>query len=211
LDEVRDRHPDPALDVLQTALHEAAAGLRSTVSELHPQVLAQLGLTPAIQELVRQYEIRGDCVIEAQLEDVGRPSSQSLLYRAARELLANTLKHAQATVVNVALFRKGDTVVLRVTDDGTGFDPAIVDRCVGEGHIGLASLLVRVDAMGGSMDIRSEVGFGTQVTVTSPPEPSSGAGAHARKSYPVVSPRAMTRRWIWLVPSKIWVILASRM
>jgi two-component system NarL family sensor kinase len=95
LDEVRDRHPDPALDVLQTALHEAAAGLRSTVSELHPQVLAQLGLTPAIQELVRQYEIRGGCVIEAQLEDVGRPSSQSLLYRAARELLANTLKHAR--------------------------------------------------------------------------------------------------------------------
>jgi two-component system NarL family sensor kinase len=170
LDEVRERHPDPALDVLQTALHEAAAGLRSTVSELHPQVLAQLGVTPAIQELVRQYEIRGDCVIEAQLEDVGRPSSQSVLYRAARELLANTLKHAQATVVNVALFRKGDTVVLRVTDDGTGFDPAIVDRCVAEGHIGLASLLVRVDAMGGSMDIRSEVGFGTQVTVTSPPE-----------------------------------------
>lgn len=39
-----------------------------------------------------------------------------------------------------------------------------------EGHIGLASLLVRVDAMGGSMDIRSEVGSGTQVTVTSPPE-----------------------------------------
>jgi two-component system NarL family sensor kinase len=170
LDEVRERHPDPALDVLRTALHEAAAGLRSTVTELHPQVLAQLGLTPAVQELVRQYESRGDCVIEAQLEDVGRPSSQSLLYRAARELLANILKHAQATVVNIALFRKGDTVVLRVTDDGTGFDPAIVDRCVAEGHIGLASLLVRVDAMGGSMDVRSATGFGTQVTVTSPPE-----------------------------------------
>jgi two-component system, NarL family, sensor kinase len=88
-------------------------------------------------------------------------------------LLANILKHAQATVVNVALFRKGDTVVLRVTDDGTGFDPAIVDRCVAEGHIGLASLLVRCDAMGGSMDIRSKVGFGTQVTVTSPPEINS--------------------------------------
>jgi two-component system, NarL family, sensor kinase len=125
--------------------------------------------------LVRQYEIRGDCVIEAQLEDVGRPSSQSLPYRAARELLANILKHAQATVVKIALFRKGDTIVLRVTDDGTGFDPATVDRCVAEGHIGLASLLVRVDAMGGSMDIRSEVGFGTQLTVTSPPEPATSS------------------------------------
>jgi two-component system, NarL family, sensor kinase len=168
LDQVRERHADPALDVVRTALHEAAAGLRSTVTELHPQVLAQLGLTPAVQELVRQYDSRGNCMIEAQLEDVGRPSSQSLLYRAARELLANILKHAQATVVNIALFRKGDTIVLRVTDNGTGFDPAIVDRCVAEGHIGLASLLVRVDATGGSMDVRSASGHGTRVTVTLP-------------------------------------------
>ena len=45
LDEARERNPDPALDMVYAALQETATGLRSTVTELHPQVLTQLGLT----------------------------------------------------------------------------------------------------------------------------------------------------------------------
>jgi two-component system NarL family sensor kinase len=63
---------------------------------------------------------------------------------------------------------------LTIDDDGTGFDPAIVAQYVADGHIGLGSLLARFDAMGGSMEIDSRPGYGTQVTVTSPPEPSPG-------------------------------------
>jgi two-component system, NarL family, sensor kinase len=180
LDEVRERNPDPALDMVHAALQETAAGLRSTVTELHPQVLAQLGLTPAVRELLRQYDTRSDVVIEAELDDVGKPQSQSLLYRAARELLANVHKHARATNVRVGLFRKGDRVVLTIVDDGTGFDPAIVNRYVADGHIGLGSLLARFDAMGGAMDINSEIGHGTRVTATSPPEPATARSVPAR-------------------------------
>ena len=157
--------------MVHAALQETAAGLRSTVSALHPQVLAQLGLTPAIRELLQQYETRNDLAVEAELDDVGKPASQSLLYRAARELLTNVSKHAQATTVKVRLSRRGDRIVLTITDDGTGFDPTVVSQFVADGHIGLGSLLARFDAMGGAMDIDSQVGHGTQVTVTSPPEP----------------------------------------
>jgi two-component system NarL family sensor kinase len=180
LDEVRERNSDPALEHVHTALQETAAALRLTVTQLHPQVLAQLGLTPAVRELLRQFESRGDYVVEAELEDVGKPESEQLLYRAARELLANVHKHAGATMVRVGLSRKGDSVVLTIADDGAGFDPAIVERYVADGHIGLGSLLARFDAMGGSMDISSEVGYGTQVTVTSPPEPVSPSSGPAR-------------------------------
>jgi len=82
-------------------------GLRSTVTQLHPQVLAQLGLTLAVRELLRQFESRTDIAVEAELEDVGKPESQALLYRAARELLTNIGKHAKATTVRVGLMRKG--------------------------------------------------------------------------------------------------------
>ncbi|MDT5176274.1 MAG: two-component system, NarL family, sensor kinase [Mycobacterium sp.] len=170
LDEVRERMPDPSLDMVYAALNETAAGLRSTVTALHPQVLAQLGLTPGVRELVRQYQTRGDFTIDAELEDVGKPVSQALLYRAVRELLANINKHAGASAVTIRLFRKGDRVVLTVADDGAGFEPSIVDQRVAEGHIGLASLQARFDSMGGTMAIASTVGRGTQVTVTSPPE-----------------------------------------
>jgi two-component system NarL family sensor kinase len=173
LDELRERSPDPALDMVHAALQETATGLRSTVTELHPQVLAQLGLAPAVRELVRQFETRTEVAVEADLEDVGKPESQQLLYRAARELLTNIGKHAGATTVSVGLTRKGDRVVLTIADDGRGFDPAIVSEYVADGHIGLGSLLARFDAMGGAMDINSHAGRGTTVTATSPPEPAT--------------------------------------
>jgi two-component system NarL family sensor kinase len=175
LDEVRERIPDPALDMVYAALNETAAGLRSTVTALHPQVLAQLGLAPGVRELLRQSENRGDFIIDAELEDVGRPASQALLYRAARELLANINKHAGATAVTIRLFRDNDRIVLTVADDGAGFQPSIVEQRVAEGHIGLASLQARFDSMGGAMDIESRIGHGTRVTVTSPPEPATPA------------------------------------
>jgi len=145
--------------------------LRSTVTQLHPQVLAQLGLTLAVRELLRQFESRTDIAVEAELEDVGKPESQALLYRAACELLTNIGKHAKATTVRVGLMRKGDRIVLTIDDDGTGFDSAIVAHYVADRHIGLGSLLARFDAM----DIDSRVGYGTTVRVTSPPEPSSSS------------------------------------
>jgi two-component system NarL family sensor kinase len=156
------------LDRVYSALQDTAKGLRSTVTELHPQVLAQLGLTPGVRELLRQYESR--VIVDAELQDVGKPASQTLMYRAARELLANINKHTRATTVTVRMFTRADRIVLTVADDGTGFDPTRIDQAVAEGHIGLGSLLVRFEAMGGSIGIDSTVGEGTRVTVTSPPE-----------------------------------------
>ncbi|HEV7419183.1 MAG TPA: ATP-binding protein [Mycobacterium sp.] len=170
LDEVRERMPDPSLDMVYAALNDTAAGLRSTVTALHPQVLAQLGLTPGVRELVRQYQSRGDLTVDAEIEDVGKPVSKPLLYRAARELLANVNKHAGASAVTIRMFRTGDRVVLIVADDGAGFELSIIDQRVAEGHIGLASLQARFDSMGGAMAIDSTLGRGTVVTVTSPPE-----------------------------------------
>lgn len=170
LEEARERHPDPALDLVYTALQETASGLRSTVTELHPQVLAQLGLTAGIRELLRQFQTRYDVEVIAELEEVDKPASQSLLYRAARELLTNVGKHAGATTVWVDLVRRGDRVILTVADDGRGFDPDIVGTSLAAGHIGLGSLLARFDAMGGSMSIDAEPGRGTRVVATSPRE-----------------------------------------
>jgi two-component system, NarL family, sensor kinase len=175
LDEARGRNPDPALDGVYEALQDTATGLRSTVTELHPQVLAQLGLTSALREMVRQFESRTQTTVRADLEEVGKPDSQQLLHRAARELLTNVGKHAGATTVHVGLKREGDRLALTVADDGRGFDPALVGHSVADGHIGLGALLARFDAMGGAMNIDSRVGGGTRVVVNCPLEPASSS------------------------------------
>jgi two-component system NarL family sensor kinase len=168
LDEVRERYRDPALDAAYQAVQDTATQLRSTVTALHPQVLTEVGLTAALRELIRDYERRDHFAVEADLHEVGRPRSQSLLYRAAREFLANTYKHAHASTVRIRLVRADDAITLTAADDGIGFDPAILKRCVAAGHIGLASLAVRIEAMGGSMTLTSTVGGGTRASVTAP-------------------------------------------
>jgi two-component system, NarL family, sensor kinase len=179
LDEARGRNSDPALNMVYEALQETATGLRSTVTELHPQVLAQLGVTAALREMVKQFETRAQISVAADLEEVGKPASAQLLHRAARELLVNVDKHAAASRVQVRLARNGDPITLTVADDGRGFDPEVVGQSVAEGHIGLGSLLARFDAMGGAMHIDSKPG-GTRVTVTSPAEPDTSSPALER-------------------------------
>ncbi|KAF0961438.1 sensor histidine kinase [Rhodococcus sp. T7] len=168
VEEALERHPDAQLDAAETALRETAAQLRSTVTTLHPQVLAQLGLTAALRELADLFSRRGEIEMSVRLDDVGHPDCQELLYRVARELLTNVTKHAGATTVELALTRADGLTTLTVADDGTGFDPAVVPERVAQGHIGLASHIVRVESLGGTFDVTSSPGSGTRVVVTVP-------------------------------------------
>lgn len=168
LEELRESRTDEGFDRVNSALRDTVTLLRATVSTLHPQVLAQIGLAAAVRELVRQYEQRWGIPIDCDLDEVGRPESQALLYRAAREFLANAHKHSRASRLQVDLHRIADVIVLRVADNGIGFDPDVLDRCVAEGHIGLASLMVGIDAMGGSVELAAAPGGGTIATVSMP-------------------------------------------
>ncbi|AQT82469.1 ATPase [Mycolicibacterium litorale] len=168
LEDLRERPTPAGFERVDAALQDAINQLRSAVSTLHPQVLAQVGLGPALHELVRQYEKRWDVAIDCAVGDVGKPASQALLYRAARELLANAHKHSRATRLRVELDQVADALVLRVIDNGVGFDPAVLDRKVAEGHIGLSSLVVGVEAMGGSVRLDGTPGGGTTAVITVP-------------------------------------------
>jgi two-component system NarL family sensor kinase len=90
------------------------------------------------------------------------------LYRATRELLANAHKHSQATRISVDLHRSGPMLVLSVADNGVGFDPAVLTEAVADGHIGLASLVVAVEAGGGTIDLTATPGGGATTTITVP-------------------------------------------
>lgn len=168
IEEVLERQPDPVLQAVHSSLRETAAELRGAVSSLHPQVLAELGLTAAIRELGRQYAVRCAGDVVAELEEVGSPPAQPLVYRAAKELLTNAVKHGRAKNIRVELTRDEELLTLVVVDDGAGFDPRDLVISVADGHIGLASLTVPIEAAGGEVAITSAPGSGTRVSVTVP-------------------------------------------
>lgn len=85
-----------------------------------------------------------------------------------RELLVNAARHAETDEVSLMLQRRGDCLTLSVSDDGRGMSEPERANAQRRGHIGLASLRERVDALGGSLEIISAPGQGTHVGVRLP-------------------------------------------
>lgn len=171
LEDLREQSSGEVLDRVESAVRDTVAALRSTVSTLHPQVLAQVGLAAALGELARQHGQRTGVDVGVDVDEVGKPASQALLYRAARELLANAHKHSRASRLSLELHRTEAVLVLTVADNGVGFDPGVLAESVAGGHIGLASVIVAVEATGGRIEIDTTAGGGTTTTITVPVEP----------------------------------------
>ncbi|MEA3366650.1 MAG: response regulator [Planctomycetota bacterium] len=155
---------------------EAVEHTRSTVFDLSPPVLHELGLAAALESLVeRTRNLHG---ISVTLEEDGPsiPLSEEVrvvLYRSVRELLHNVVRHAAATRAAVAVRRDDDHIRVVVEDDGVGFEPdAVRGRGDFAGGFGLFDIRERFDYLGGSVDIRSAPEEGTRVTLTAPLEPA---------------------------------------
>ena len=171
LDELRENPTPEGFERLDAALRNSVGELRNTVTALHPQVLAQVGLSAAVRDLAHRYQQRWGTPVAVDIDEVGKPEAEALIHRAARELLSNAHKHSQASRIDVTLRRGNGETVLRIGDDGIGFDPQILARRVSEGHIGLASLVVAVESAGGSVDFQTEAsGGGSVLTLTVPDE-----------------------------------------
>jgi two-component system NarL family sensor kinase len=139
--------------------------LRSTVSELHPAVLSQGGLARALRDLA-DATARPDLAIDLDLDDWPdglRTPTDGLLFGAARELLSNVVKHAGARRARVSLAIAGDQARLVVADDGHGVPES--PRGPGQGHVGLYTQRLRVEAAGGALAVDA-TGAGTTATVT---------------------------------------------
>lgn len=139
--------------------------LQRLAHQLHPSLLAHLGLEAAVQELVEEFATRTGLKTNVQMRDL--PEALSLdratcLYRVLQESLQNVRKHANATYVVVRLLGSNQGVGLRVHDDGRGFDHA---QQVSNGRkgLGLISLEERVGALHGTFRIKTKPGDGTEI------------------------------------------------
>jgi PAS domain S-box-containing protein len=152
-------------------LSAEVTSLRRTIGRLRPLVLVEDGLEAALREEAKSACNRAAlvaCEVTSQLDGRLDPVVETALFRVAQQALANVVDHASATRALVAIECAGGSVVLRVSDDGRGFDPGHV-RVVGDiAHFGLIAMRERVEALGGRFRVTTAPGEGTVVEARLP-------------------------------------------
>jgi signal transduction histidine kinase/ligand-binding sensor domain-containing protein len=158
-----DRVADHLQEVQDTA-QEALSEMRLLIFELRPPILEESGLVAALQARLQAVEGRAGLRTAFQTNLEGRlpPDLEEGLYRIAQEALNNALKHAQAEQIRVQLRQQGGGVMLEITDDGVGFDPATASE---RGGVGLAAMAERAADLGAKLQIGSGPDLGTKVAV----------------------------------------------
>ncbi len=178
LEDARDLADPGAFARLDQALRESSRLLRSTLGELHPAVLEQAGLARALRELAQNAQAGSGITVSLATDDWGpelRTPADRLLYATARELLANVVKHADARSARITLAHHDRYAGLTIADDGRGIADGAIDAALSEGHIGLASYRVRIEAAGGTLTITSARPSGTIARAELPVGPTPHA------------------------------------
>ena len=153
---------DPAMmeriDQINQRLNEGISLKRRLVEDLRPSSLDTLGLTISLSTLCSEVSERAGFPVITELDEARLSADGKLaVYRLVQEALTNVIKYAGATHVHVSVKNESDAVRVRIRDDGVGFDPAQARSAT---H-GIAGMRFRVQTLGGSMSVVSQLGAGT--------------------------------------------------
>jgi two-component system NarL family sensor kinase len=161
---------DPgAIAQAEARVRAAIAELRDTIAELHPVALDHGGLDAALRVITERAGERAGLASVVEV-DAGAPSPHDdLIVNLVRELVSNVVEHARAAQLLVRVERHGSRMVLRVEDDGIGFEETQVTL----DGMGLAACAERVGSADGTFAVDSAPGSGTRVRVELGPERAS--------------------------------------
>ncbi|MCB9704714.1 MAG: sensor histidine kinase [Myxococcales bacterium] len=164
--------PETVVRLAERTLAMADATLeeiRRAVTMLGPAILDDVGLRAALERLCDDLREGGELTIEVNLDLGDRgltPALESTIYRLTQEALTNVARHAGARLVEVDVEADEGEVLLRIADDGRGFD---VDTALAAGRSrGLVGMRERVELLGGELEIRPRPGGGTVVRARLP-------------------------------------------
>lgn len=165
----------PKLEAMQALLDRTVKATRRIASDLRPLMLDDLGLIPAAEWLVQNFVERSgmQCKFdfdppELELQD----PHATAVFRILQESLANVARHAQASLVNVTINVRGGEIMLRVRDNGRGFDLGDPRK---PNSFGLVGLRERAYLLDGDISVDTAPGKGTLVEVRIPLRPAAAA------------------------------------
>ncbi len=187
------------VDEIRKLIEQAIQYTRSLTFDLSPPVLYELGVEAAVEWLTEQIQEQSGILIDFEDDKKPKPMDDKVyipLFKAVRELLINIVKHAQAHKAKVSIRREGNNIRIRVEDDGVGFNPLKTD-CLGKTiGFGLFNIREQLNSIGGYLEIQSEPGQGTRITLVTPlmQNKKKKEESHERKNSHCRRPQNCSRR-----------------
>jgi len=166
---------------IKDLLNEVEKHLRRYSHELRPTILDDLGWVPAIRFLADGVSKRANLPIHIDATVSGRlPTAvETTLYRIVQEALTNAVKHAKASNLWIRAWREDFTQCCTIRDDGAGFKVRSGQGLPRKG-LGLVAMRERVSAIGGTLQIESRQGHGTEISIRLPLEGNDANTNHSR-------------------------------
>ncbi len=166
LEGLKDNPKDPPMGELIGIVSDASQEVRSIAHQMMPKALSDLGLAPAIDEMLKRsfsdtdysYQYEHHCVNGNIPDDVSIG-----IYRITQELISNIIKHADARSINVQLLKASRNLVLMVEDDGKGIDVGSISK-----GLGLQNINDRARSMNGTFQIEPGPEKGTVASLRVP-------------------------------------------
>jgi signal transduction histidine kinase len=156
------------LEDAQALVDATLQAIENLMTDLRPPLLDEYGLGAALGAYAEEFGLRtGVRVDVAGAQEAGpdlRSEAAIALYRIAQEALSNIAKHANARTVEIVLERHERDLVLTISDDGQGFDPATAGR----GRWGMSTMRERAEAVGARVAVASARGEGATVRIVVP-------------------------------------------
>src|SRR5512143_1756194 len=156
------------LNNLKSSAMSTFQKVRNFIFELRPMMLDDLGMAPTIRRYADAFKEQAGLDVNVAITGHERrlePYLEVMLFRAIQELLGNTARHSQATLIKVALDMGEDRIRVSVDDNGKGFDP---DSTQQGSNLGLKLIRERTEMLGGSFEIDSAVGKGARILFAVP-------------------------------------------
>lgn len=160
---IADHQEIEDLHILRQHVSTMMSDVRNMAWELRPSVLDDLGVEPAIKTYIDNYVEHFGIEVKrkGKLKQRLLPAQETVMYRVLQESLTNVAKYATVDEVEVSVEETDDLVTLVIKDEGVGFN---INKLQKRG-VGLFSMEERAISVGGKLNIQSELGIGTEITL----------------------------------------------
>ena len=157
-------------------VREAIRESREVVNSITPAPLSELGLVTTLRQGLRRFEEETGCQVQFNAPRVRLSREMEVaLYRIVYEAVTNVRKHAHSNQLLVQITELEGRIAIRIKDWGVGFDPSLPEQSAIGRNTGLFSMRKRAEILGGTCEIKTHPGQGTEVIVEVPLLPVMGA------------------------------------